>query len=404
MKKRIAVVGGGASGLTAAIAAARKGAAVTVYERQARVGRKILATGNGRCNFTNINAAEKNYHGEKPDFVRGAIARFWVRETLDFFRELGVLARVEAEGKVYPYSGQAAAILDVLRMEAQRLDVQFVCGFETAAMRHVGGKYRLESYQKEQAEADTVILACGGRAAPDLGSNGSGYRLLEQVGHRIVPTIPALVQVKTAAEYGKGLKGMKFDAGVRLMYQGKELGQAAGEVLFTEYGLSGPPVFQLSRLVSVHKHCQIRLDLMPEYTKEQVIRLLTAQQSPAKNLEDYLVGILPKRMGQVLLKSCGIAPLSRISASLGGAEIERIAAAVKGWTFETEGTLSWNNAQVTAGGADVREVDPVTFASRKVKNVYIVGELLDIDGDCGGYNLQWAWSSGMIAGMAAAEG
>lgn len=404
MAKKIAVIGGGAAGLIAAIAAARCGAEVTVYERQGRVGRKLLATGNGRCNFTNINAAAENYHGRNRDFVRGAMRRFWVEETLAFFRELGVLARVEDAGKVYPYSGQAAAVLDVLRMEADRLGVQLICGFEAARIERRGAGFTIYSYQQEKKEAHAVIMACGGRSAPNLGSNGSGYPILEKLGHHIVPVFPALVQVKTTTEYGRGLKGMKFDGIARLFWKGEELGAEQGEILFTEYGLSGPPVFRLSRLAGQYKKCRIALDFMPEYTLEQVKHLLADQRIPVKTLENYLVGILPKRMGQVLLKSCGIAPLSRGTDSLTEDEIGQIAGTIKGWQFETDGTLSWNNAQVTAGGADVREVDSDTFESRLCRGLYLVGEVLDIDGDCGGYNLQWAWSSGYIAGVSAAGG
>ena len=404
MAKKIAVIGGGAAGLTAAIAAARCGAKVTVYERQDRVGRKLLATGNGRCNFTNINATVENYHGRDRDFVRGAMRRFWVEETLAFFRQLGIVARVEEEGKVYPYSGQAAAVLDVLRMEADRLGVRLVCGFEVARIERQGTGFMIYSYQREKVEAHAVIMTCGGRAAPNLGSNGSGYPILEKLGHHIVPVFPALVQIKTTTEYGRGLKGTKFDGVARVFWKGEELGAEQGEILFTEYGLSGPAIFRLSRLVGLHKKCWIALDFMPEYTLEQVKYLLAEQRAPGKTLESYLVGILPKRMGQVLLKSCGIAPLSRGTDSLTEDEIRQIAGTIKGWQFETDGTLSWNNAQVTAGGADVREVDSGTFESRLCKGLYIAGEVLDIDGDCGGYNLQWAWSSGYIAGASAAGG
>ena len=327
-----------------------------------------------------------------------------MEDTLDFFRKLGVLAKIEEEGKAYPYSGQAAAVLDVLRMEAERLGIRIICRFEVARIERLGTGYILYSYQNEKRGADAVIMACGGRAAPDLGSNGSGYPILEKLGHHIIPAFPALVQVKTSTEYGKGLQGMKFDGIVRLFYNETEIGAEQGEILFTEYGLSGPPLFRLSRAVAMYRKCRIELDLMPEYTEEQVAELLEAQKFPVKTLENYLVGILPKRMGQVLLKACGIAPLSRISDTLSRKEIRQAARAIKGWSFETNGTLSWNNAQVTAGGVDVREVNPATFESRLMDNLFIVGELLDIDGDCGGYNLQWAWSSGYIAGISAAEG
>ena len=404
MMQDVAVIGGGASGLVAAISAARNGARVTVLERADRVGKKLLATGNGRCNFTNINASERNYHGAHPAFVSEVVHAFWVEETLQFFEELGILARVEEEGKIYPYSGQASAVLDVLRMEAERVGVQVRCGFEARLIQPGRKGFCIESYDRQKVFADKVIVAAGGKASPNLGSNGSGYPMLERLGHRVTALYPALVQIKTDPEYVKGLKGIKFNGTAVFYVHGTEAARETGEILFTEYGLSGPPIFKLSRLASVHKDCEIVLDLMPEYDREQILALLKARKTPKKTLETYLVGMLHKKLALLLLKSCGLAPLSRASDTLSDAALSKIAAQIKGWRFHVRGTMSWNNAQVTAGGIDVRDVDAKTFESKLVRGLYITGELLDIDGDCGGYNLQWAWSSGFLAGAAAARG
>lgn len=401
--QKVIVIGGGASGLMAAISAARCGAQVTVLERADRVGKKLLATGNGRCNFTNQYAAAEHYHGMHPEFVAGAIQSFWVADTIRFFEGIGLLARTEEEGKMYPYSGQASAVLDVLRMEAERLGVQVRCGFEACLVKPKSNGFYIESYDKQQAFAQRVIVAAGGKAAPNLGSNGSGYPLLERLGHRVMALHPALVQIKTDTTYTKGLKGIKFDGTAAFYARGKQLAQEAGEILFTEYGLSGPPLFRLSRLAAEHKQFEIALDLMPEYTKEQITAFLQARRTNGKTLETYLVGMLHKKLALLLLKSCGLAPLSRAADTLTETELVRIAEQIKGWRFRGAGTMSWNNAQVTAGGIDVRDVDARTFASKLVRGLYITGELLDIDGDCGGYNLQWAWSSGFLAGRAAAQ-
>jgi len=400
---KIAVIGGGAAGLTAAISAAKNGAEVVVAERCDRAAKKILATGNGRCNMTNVNADINNYHGKNPAFVKGATHRFWVEETLEFFSELGILPKVEEEGKVYPYSLQASAVSDVLRMEADRLGVKLVCNFEVSDILKNKKGYTLISYTGEKINCDKVILAAGGKASPNLGSNGSGYQLAQKFGHKLTKLYPALVQIKTDTEYTKSLQGLKVNARVSFFEKNKFVSESSGEVLFTDYGLSGPPVFNLSRLASTTQNGEIFVDIMPEYSEKELFSMLAQRRYCGKNLENYLIGMLPKKLGQVLLKACGIAPLSRKSESLSDKEIAAVAEKIKAWGFKVKGTMSWNNAQVTAGGIDVADVNPATMESKLSSGLYIVGEILDIDGDCGGYNLQWAWSSGYIAGMSATE-
>lgn len=402
MKQNIGIIGGGAAGLTAAIAAARQGAAVTIYERCDRLAKKILATGNGRCNLTNRNASLKHYHGEQPKFIKSAMSQFWVEEVLAFFSELGILTKTEAEEKVFPYSFQAAAISEVLRFEAERLGVKVKCNFEAADIQKNRNTFTIRSYSNETATADRVILTCGGKASPNLGSNGSGYTLARGFGHTITPLFPSLVQVKTDNTYTKGLQGVKINGTAGFYRKDTLLSEYSGEILFTDYGLSGPPIFNLSRLASVIKNGEIHLDLMPEFSHDELTALLTSRKNADKLLEIFLIGIFPKTLGQILLKACGISPLSRKSNTLTEKEIFELTQKIKAWHFPVLGTRSWNNAQVTAGGIDVREVDPSTMQSKLAKGLYLAGEILDIDGDCGGYNLQWAWSSGYIAGHHAA--
>lgn len=393
-----AVIGAGAAGLTAAIAAAENGADVVIYESEARCGRKILATGNGRCNMTNRNASLEHYHGERPDFVKGAMHRFWVEETIEFFERLGIVCKTEDDGKVYPYSDQASAVLDVLRMRCDELGIKIVTGFEVSAVKRNRKGFEIHSYSGEKAFAETVLIAAGGKASPALGSKGMGYKLLKSFGHRITALRPSLVQIKTAPETVKKLKGIKIDAEAKM---GKFCER--GEVLFTDYGLSGPPIFSLSSRLDGHK--KIELDLMPDYTFEQIKEMLYIRMSinPDRNLENFFVGMLNKKVGMALLKDAGVSPLSRKSCTLGEKEIEKAARLIKKWSFDIQGTMSWNNAQVTKGGAATDEFDPVTMESRLVRGLYAAGEVLDIDGDCGGYNLQWAWSSGTLAGKAIAN-
>lgn len=395
---RVAVIGGGASGLVSAIAAAENGNKVTIFEKNDRVGRKILSTGNGRCNMTNINADVSNYHGKNPKFVMGAINRFWVEQTLDFFSGLGILHKVEDGGKVYPYSDQASAVLDVLRMKTEELGIDAKTGCEVKSVTKNKDGFEITAYSKDSFSADAVIVTTGGKAAPNLGSNGSGYDILKSLGHKITPARPSLVQIKTETEVVRKLKGIKIQGQVTLGSVKEE-----GEILFTEYGLSGSPVFSASSRFEGQKY--ISLDIIPEYTREQLISMLTERvyRFPKVALENFFVGVLNKRVGQALLKYLKIEPLSRYAATLSEKDIERIAGTMKNWRFKTEGTMSWNNAQTTKGGADTSEFNTSTMESKLVKGLYAAGEVLDIDGDCGGYNLQWAWSSGYLAGSSVRE-
>ncbi len=390
---KTAIIGGGASGLVAAIAAASNGNDVTIFEKNDRVGRKILSTGNGRCNMTNINADIANYHGKNPQFVTGAIKRFWVKETLDFFNGLGLWYKVEEGGKVYPYSDQASAVLDVLRMKTEELGVELKTGCEVKSVAKNKNGFTVKTYGGERFAADAVVVTTGGRAAPNLGSNGSGYDILKSFGHKITPVRPSLVQIKTETDIVKKLKGIKIQGALTIGDVTER-----GEILFTEYGLSGPPVFSASSRFDGQEY--IYLDITPEYSMEQLALMLTERvnRAPKAALESFFVGVLNKRVGQALLKFLGIEPLSRYALTLTGRDIEKIARTMKKWPFKTEGTMSWNNAQTTKGGADTSEFNPDTMESRLVKGLYAAGEVLDIDGDCGGYNLQWAWSSGYIAG------
>lgn len=400
MANRIAVIGGGASGLIAAIAAAEDSDnQITVYESGDRVGRKILATGNGRCNMTNIHADVENYHGKNPKFILGARNKFWVNETLEFFSDLGIEVNVEEDGKVYPYSNQASAVLDVLRFKIDELDnIKIINSFEVKSVSKTKECFNIVSYDGRKEKADKIIVATGGKAAPNLGSKGVGYEILKSFGHKITSLSPSLVQIKTETDVVKKLKGVKLDAEVTLGDNSE-----FGEVLFTEYGLSGPAVFSLSSRLGDNK--VISLDIMSKYSYEQLYERILQRIAlrPKITLENFFVGMFNKRVGQALMKSVGIEPLSRYALTLNEKEISRICSAIKKWDFKVTGTMSWNNAQVTKGGAVTGEFNPNTMESKLVNGLFASGEVLDIDGDCGGYNLQWAWSSGYLAGVNAGK-
>ncbi|HIT85137.1 MAG TPA: NAD(P)/FAD-dependent oxidoreductase [Candidatus Ornithomonoglobus intestinigallinarum] len=396
--KRTAVIGGGASGLLAAISSKEHGADVVIFEANERVGKKILSTGNGRCNLTNTHASETHYHGRDVSFIRGAASMMWVDETLKFFERIGVLARVEENGKVYPYCGTASSVLDALRERVKYLEIPVVTGFEVKDIIKKKDGFMLVSYGGGREKAAQVIIATGGKAAPSSGSKGGGYALLRKFGHTVTELSPSLVQIKTEPESVKGLKGIKVIARASVGNVSE-----TGEILFTDYGLSGPPVFYLSSYIGTSSH--ISLDLMPEYTVGDVFKILSekAENCPATTLESFTSGIISKKVGQQLIKATGISPLSRTAGSLTAEEIQKIASLIKNRRFAITGTMSWNNAQVTRGGALTSEFDALTLESKLAGGIYACGEVLDIDGDCGGYNLQWAWSSGYAAGKAAAE-
>lgn len=390
----IAVIGGGASGILAAIAAKNENNRVTVYEKEKRIGRKILATGNGRCNMTNINADINNYHGRDVSFMRGVINRFWVEETLQLFSQMGILWKEEERGKVYPYSDTASSVLDILRHKLEVIGVNCRCEFAVKAINKQRNGFVIMSSSGEKCYADRVIVATGGKAGASLGSDGSGYNLLKGLGHSITDLKPSLVQIKTETDFVKKLKGIKVNASVTLGNKTE-----TGEVLFADYGISGPPVFSLSSYIGDNKF--IYLDIMPEYSLDEIIAMLKDRCAYLYNttLEEYFTGMLNKRVGQAVLKYIGIEKLSRKTSSLTDCEIKKISETIKGLKLKITGTASWNNAQVTKGGAVVSEFNPTTMESKSVKGLYACGEVLDIDGDCGGYNLQWAWSSGYIAGV-----
>lgn len=396
--KKIVIIGGGASGLMAAIAAKHEDTQVVILEREKRVGKKILATGNGRCNMTNMYAALENYHGTEPEFVKGAIKRFWVTQTLEFFSELGILWKEEKNGKVYPYSDTASSVLDVLRRKVENENIEVICEFDVKEAIKSKSGFQITSYDGRRIFADSLIIAAGGKATPSLGSNGSGFDLLRAFGHKVTKLSPSLVQIKTETEVVRKIKGLKINGRMSLGDKTE-----SGEILFTEYGLSGPPVFSLSAYLNNQKYACI--DLMPEYSFDEIKSLLYQRCAYLYDvtLEEFFTGMLNKRIGQALLKSVNISPLSRLCSTLSEKEINNIVSAIKCWKFTLCGTMSWNNAQVTRGGVYTSEFNPSTMESRIVPQLYACGEVLDIDGDCGGYNLQWAWSSGYIAGNSSAK-
>lgn len=408
VSKQIIIIGGGAAGLTAAIGAAREGACVTVLERLSRVGKKLLATGNGRCNYTNTDIDIYHYHGTQPKFATGILNRFGSGATIDFFEELGITPMVEQKGKVFPRSGQAGSVLDVMRYELEQLGVRTVCDAEVSSVERTCRGFRVKTTTGDQFTADKVVIATGGKASPNLGSNGSGYALAEGFGHRIVPPFPALVQLKLKADFLKQLAGIKVDGTAEIIHNGITVASDSGEILFTSYGVSGPPILQISRAagetLQQGKTPWLKLNLVPEMTRDKLIGLISCRlkSQSVKPLDFSFVGFINKQLSPVIIKAAGIADIKKPAGEVTPQEVQQLLAVLQEWRFEVTDTLPWSQAQVTAGGVDTSEIDPKTMESRLVPGLYLVGEIVDIDGDSGGFNLQWAWASGWVAGKAAA--
>jgi predicted Rossmann fold flavoprotein len=398
--KTVAIIGGGASGMTAAITAAQNPVnRVILLEKQPRVGRKLLSTGNGRCNLSNRETDVSRYHGGDSTFVKPALEKFNVKKTLEFFRALGLFCVTEEDGKIYPLSNHATSVVDVLRfaLEQSPVSLHTDCAVLGVSQNDVGFAIKA---QCGVFEADRVIVACGGAAGTYLGGGLDGYQLLESLGHRKTDLFPSLVQIKTDPLYPKALKGVKADAAVTVMCSGNQIACSRGEVLFTEYGVSGPVVFDISRAVAAKAEgISIKLDFLADYSWEEITEHLIERQKNAamRPANQLLTGMLQNRLGQMVCKAAGLSGGTRAGV-LSEQEIKAAATAAKKFYLKVWGTTGFENAQVTAGGMDTAEFDPNSLQSRLVPGLFACGEVLDVDGDCGGFNLQWAWSSGRLAG------
>ncbi len=390
--KKVVIIGGGASGMMAAIQAARTGAAVTLLEHNEKPGKKILATGNGRCNLTNLVQEPSRYRSSQPDFPWKIITQYPLEDTLAFFSELGIYTK-DRNGWVYPYSDQAAGVAQVLELEARHQKVKIKTTEEVTDILREDGQYLVKT-ATWQYPCDSVIISCGSSASNVEGSSTTGYELAEKLGHTVVKPLPSLCGIRGKDNYYAKWAGSRMDGRITLEIDGETVGEEQGEILFTEYGISGIGVFQLSRYAvrgtDEGKIATYHLDLMPQLTKEELVKLLLDRQQAGsyKNPQELLIGLLPRKMIDVLVKKTY--------------EPEKIAERLKDWQGPGKGAYALQQAQICSGGVDPRELTE-QLESRLHPGIYFTGEVIDVDGPCGGYNLQWAWSSGAVAGRAAAE-
>lgn len=390
--KKVVIIGGGASGMMAAIQAARTGAAVTLLEHNEKPGKKILATGNGRCNLTNLVQEPSRYRSSQPDFPWKIITQYPLEDTLAFFSELGIYTK-DRNGWVYPYSDQAAGVAQVLELEARHQKVKIKTTEEVTDILREDGQYLVKT-ATWQYPCDSVIISCGSSASNVEGSSTTGYELAEKLGHTVVKPLPSLCGIRGKDNYYAKWAGSRMDGRITLEIDGETVGEEQGEILFTEYGISGIGVFQLSRYavrgIDEGKIATYHLDLMPQLTKEELVKLLLDRQQAGsyKNPQELLIGLLPRKMIDVLVKKTY--------------EPEKIAERLKDWQVPVKGAYALQQAQICSGGVDPRELTE-QLESRLHPGIYFTGEVIDVDGPCGGYNLQWAWSSGAVAGRVAAE-
>lgn len=407
---RVLVVGGGASGMVAAITAKRSGASVLVLEKKNRLGKKLLATGNGKCNFTNQVQYPECYRSSQTEYPWKVMEQFGWEDSVVWFDEIGILAK-SREGYIYPASGQAASVLHALEREMKRLKIEVHTEEEAV---HVAVSFQKKEQNgfvvtTEKAEylAQNVILSTGGMAAPVHGSTGDGYRFAKELGHHLVAPVPALTSLILEGSFMKGWSGIRIQGKVAL-YDEKEhlLGEDVGEIQMVAYGISGIPVFQLSRFaareINEGRRVTLYLDSMPEYDRDWIVQELFKRQKreERQSMRDLLEGMLPDKFAGVCLKHAKISDTA-VAGEVSGVQLARLADVIKSMRLKVKAVSGFDKAQVTAGGVCTSEVNPDTMESLLCKGLYLTGELLDVDGICGGYNLQWAWTTGYLAGSAA---
>ena len=404
---RVGIVGAGASGLMAAITAAKNGADVCIYENKDKAGKKILATGNGRCNFTNTCQDPSFYRSDNKNFPVNILEKFNHKAVLEFFYDLGICTN-DRNGYIYPKSDQAAAVLDVLLMEAKRLGVKIFTDCKIVEIRKRKKEFKLVNENGDIFRADKVIISAGSKASPVTGSDGSGYTLAKSFGHSLIPVLPSLVQLRCKEKFYKKVSGVRVNGKVTLFVDNKEMASDTGEIQLTNYGISGIPVFQISRYASIglynKNEVKAVINFMPDFSKNELIKFICdrIKRRPEKTIDEFFTGLFNKKLSQLFVGILNLKDNTKVS-TLKENDIDRMSKLISSFTTIVTETNSFEQAQVCCGGINTKEIDPDTLESLYVKDLYFAGEIMDVDGICGGYNLQWAWSSGYTAGMEASK-
>ena len=394
---KIGIIGGGAAGIMAALQI--KGHEVHIFERNNRIGKKLLATGNGRCNYTNLNMGPEYYHGEERDFVKPALNYFGKEDTIDFFKSHLMLSTSIENGRTYPVTLKASSVLNLFLREFDKKNIYIHTNYFLRQIEKTKGGFKLQFKDEEPFYVDRVVFATGGMSMPVSGSDGNGYRILKSLGHTLVEPFPGLVQVKLKSEFLRHLAGTKVVGEVRLIKEDKVIGREEGDLLFTKYGISGPPILDLSRKVGENLNSKLYMEIPFVNNLEKGFEsfAVNAFNNSDSTLGEFIEGVCDKkflRVVEALIKIDKNTPLKEINDSLR----DRIIKVLHSTRFEVEGLNGYGESQVTCGGISTEEVNSETMESKIVKGRYLIGEVLDVDGDCGGYNIQWAFSSAALCG------
>ncbi len=409
MFHEILVIGGGASGIMASITSKDMGKDVALLEGSDRIGTKILTTGNGRCNITNKNVNYSKYHSEDSEFCKYTLDKFTVEDTINFFNSLGLPLTELDDGKLYPLSLQASSVLDIFRMALEDRNIPIYLNSKIQNIKESSIGFEITSQTGEVYECKKLILCCGGKSAPSTGSDGSGFELVKVFGHSLINPVPALVQLKLKYNYLKSLSGVKFNGFSEIYVDDIPKRKEFGEILFTDYGISGPPILQISAIASYSlskgKSVKLVIDMMPDLSEKDLVEFLENHWGlfSYRSVFNSFIGLINKKIIPVLLKEASVNNIHKPCYELDWKEKQKIFFLLKNWTFQVYDTNSFKNSQVTAGGINTKEISSKTLESRLVKNLFFAGEIIDIYGDCGGFNLQWSWSSGFIAAKSAAD-
>lgn len=399
------IIGGGASGVLASLVASDLGANVSIVEGQNRILRKVLITGNGRCNISNKNIVYpyRNFHSNNKEFYQKILDKFTVNDTVELFYIYGLPIIQTREGKMYPQSLQASSVIDLLLLNLEERNIPVYLNNKVNSIIKKDNKFIIRT-DNNLFEAKKILIACGGKANPNTGSDGSIFTILKKLGHNIIKPLPSIVQLKLDYEHLKAISGVRFDALASVIVDGEVKRKEFDEVLFTDYGISGPAILQLSREASIgldkNKDVKIVLDLFPHHSEDELKEILDIRFSlfSHRSIFQFLIGFIHKKLITALLKDLGLDSIHKTCFSLTHKEKVNLIKLLKNWEFKCIDTNGFINAQTTIGGVDTNEVSSETLESKLIKGLYFSGEVLDVDGDCGGYNLQWAWSSGYVAG------
>jgi len=399
----VIVIGAGASGLVTAIVSARRGKRVLILEKNNKVGKKLLATGNGKCNITNQRPTLERFYSENPKFIHEVFNGYGYQSIKQFFKSIGLELIEAKEGKVFPMSLQASSVVELLVAECQQLGVEIRCEIEVQQVKKVANSYEI-THNKGVEKSKALVIATGHLSAPQLGGVDVGVSFAKRLGHRIIKPFPTLVQLTSPMKKLDRMAGVKVESRVTLKTKDNKIVQKQGDVLFTSYGISGLAILDISRFVMVElfskKSVILSIDLMPKMSHEQLLALMRKSlvKKSSKPLTTWLQGFINKKLIIPILE-----PLKLENATVGSItsnikELEKIVTEIKNFKFEVNGSKGYKGAEVATGGVDTKEVNPKIMESKKHKGLYFTGEVLDVDGDRGGFNLHFAWVCGLRAG------